>query len=102
MVKMFNETISNILISYIINKSVRFDDQDTLWISNKIEKLLQKKNEFCNKFNPSIQEETILRKKQCLQNQLRNATDTANKHYYKWISKNKRNHLLVQINIDLF
>ena len=83
MVKMFNETISNILINYIINKSVRFDDQDNLWISNKIEKLLHKKNEFCDKFNPSIHEEIILRKKQCLQNQLRNATDTTNKYYYK-------------------
>ena len=46
MVKLFNETISNILIDYFSYETASFDGQDTPWINNKIKKLLHVKNEF--------------------------------------------------------
>ena len=68
MVKTFSETIPDILI----NQTVSFNDQNTPWINNKVKKIKNKKNEFCNKLKPSIQKETILEKMQCLQKQLYN------------------------------
>ena len=82
-VKVFNETISNVLSDYIPHEVVIFDEQDHPWINNKIKKLIHQKNEFYNEIKPNIQKEIILKKLQYLQNQLNNAMDFAKEQYYK-------------------
>ena len=77
MVNIFNETISNVLNNYIPHETIICNDQDPPWINNKVKKAIQEKNQHFSIVKSNINNGTLLKKLQCLQNKLNDLIDTA-------------------------
>ena len=86
MVNIFNETISNVLNNYILHETIICNDQDPSWINNKVKKAIQEKNQLFSRVKSNINNGTLLKKLQCLQNKLNDLIDTAERQYYTRIS----------------
>ena len=67
MVNIFSETISNVLNNYIPHETIICDDQDPPWI-NKVKKAIKEKNQLFSRVKRNINNDTLLKKLQCLQN----------------------------------
>ena len=66
MVNIFNETISNVLNNYIPHDTIICDNQDPLWINNKVKKAIQAKKQLFSRVKSNIDNGTLLKKFQCL------------------------------------
>ena len=86
MVNIFNETISNILNNYILHEAIICNDQDPPWINNKVKKEVQEKNQLFRRVKSNINNGTLSKKLQCLQNKLTDLIVTAKRQYYTRIS----------------
>ena len=59
MVSISNETISNVLNKYIPHETIICDDQDPPWISKKVKKAIQEKNQLFSKVKSNIDNGTL-------------------------------------------
>ena len=66
MVNIFNETISNVLNNYIPHDTIICDNQDPLWINNKVKKAIQVKKQLFSRVKSNIDNGTLMKKFQCL------------------------------------
>ena len=80
MVNIFNEIISNVLNNYIPHETIICNDQDPPWFNNKVKKAIQEKNQLFGRVKSNINNDTLLKKLQCLQNKLNE------RQYYTQIS----------------
>ena len=69
-VSIFNETILNVLNSYIPHETLTCDDKDPLWFNSRIKSLLQDKNKLYKDFRRSNTNAQLLNKLNHLQQQL--------------------------------
>ena len=86
MINIFNETISNTLNNYIPHETIICDDQDPPWINNKVKNAIQEKNQLFIRVKSNIDNGTLLKKFQYLQNKLNDLIDPAKRQCYTRIS----------------
>ena len=82
----FSETISNVFNNYIPHETIICNNQDPPWINNKVKKGIQEKNQLFSRVKSNINNGTLVKKLQCLQNKLNDLIDTVKRQYYTRIS----------------
>ena len=88
MINIFNEIKRNVLNNDIPHEIMISDDQDPPWIKNKVEKGLQEKHQLSSRIKSNINNGTLLKNPQRLQNKLNDLSNTAKRKYYTPISMN--------------
>ena len=71
---------------YIPHETIICDDQDPPWINNKGKKAILEKNQRFSRVKSNIDNGTLLKKLQCLQNKLNGLINTAKGQYCTRIS----------------
>ena len=88
MINIFNEIKCNVLNNDIPHEIMICDDQDPPWIKHKVEKGLQEKHYLSSRVKSNINNATLLKNPQRLQNKLNDLSVTAKRKYYTSISMN--------------
>ena len=86
-VYIFAKTIKNIFPNFIPRETTFCDDRDPPWISNKIKKLINKKNTAYQSYIQNGKNEPSFRVFQAIQNILLCAIEVSKQQYYSRISK---------------
>ena len=85
-VRLFNQTIKNILCNFIPHETFTCDDRDTPWITSKIKGLIQKKNFAKKCYFQNNEDIQLFRRFQNIQKLLTATIEKSKEQYYTRIS----------------
>ena len=91
MVYLFNRTIKNTLSNYIPHEIIICDDRDPPWITNRVKKLINEKNDTFQWYLHSNKDPKLFSNVEYLQNELKSLIEANKEKYYSRISKRMMN-----------
>ena len=84
--KLFNETIVNIVSNYIPNKFITCNEKDLPWLNDHIKRLINLKNEIFKKYLKDGRPDSLYKNLQTITWDLTEAISGSKSVYYEWLA----------------